>query len=136
MEQEEKKLRRLIYQYLYCLQSIQEYNEDTEEVLTPYALETKRQEIHYEIVEACIKYFDLKDNDISEILLRSKEIFSNLDKVCSCYSRNKEWELKNESDITHTFLCIWFFLDREKTIQFLNGELEAPDFSKHPSRVF
>ena len=71
MEQEEKKLRRLIYQYLYCLQSIQEYNEDTEEVLTPYALETKRQEIHYEIVEACIKYFDLKDNDISEILLRN-----------------------------------------------------------------
>lgn len=93
-------MEQVIYNYLANLKAIQDYQADTWDISTPYALEMRRQALHEELVST---YTSLCLNDdlvsVFDVYDKSKVIFGNLDKICEIYSLAKEWMLKDESDV-------------------------------------
>ncbi len=93
-------MEQAIYNYLANLKAIQDYQADTGDISTPYALEMRRQALHEELVST---YTSLCLNgdlvSVFDVYDKSKVIFGNLDKICEIYSLAKEWMLKDESDV-------------------------------------
>ena len=76
-----------IRRYLYSLQNIASYKNDTMDYMTPYALETRRQEAHNTMVQNLILPM-LEECDESEVYIRTKDITDNLDKVWKIYDNS------------------------------------------------
>ena len=66
-----------ILHYLFTLQSIATYKADTMDYMTPYGLETRRQEAHDAMVEHVILPM-LDTGDKAQVYARTKDITDNL----------------------------------------------------------
>lgn len=73
-----------ILRYLFALQSIAAYKADMMDYMTPYGLETRRQEAHDAMVEHVILPM-LDADDKALVYVRTKDITDNLDKVWAIY---------------------------------------------------
>lgn len=74
-----------ILNYLYALQNILAYKSDAMDFMTPYGLETRRQDAHNAMVQNVILPMLKSDVDSSEVYIRTKTITDNLDKVWKIY---------------------------------------------------
>ena len=91
------KLLELIEDYLFTLKDIENTIDDNGG-LTMYTFEVSRQEIHNEIVDEFMTWLP-EGIDRNIVYNRSKEIFSNLDKVCKVYSTAEEWKSDEYFDV-------------------------------------
>lgn len=93
-------MEQAIYNYLANLKAIQDYQADTGDISTPYALEMRRQALHEELVSTYTALC-LDDDLVSvfDVYDKSKIVFGNLDKICEIYSSCEEWKLKDNSDV-------------------------------------
>ena len=73
-----------ILHYLFALQNIAAYKADMMDYMTPYGLETRRQEAHDAMVEHVILPM-LDADDKALVYARTKDITDNLDKVWAIY---------------------------------------------------
>lgn len=116
------ELKEHIKKYLEILKVIQEMREPGYS-LTPYALEIARQDKHSEIVD-CLMVYLHNGTDRSDVYIRSKEIFNNLDKVNRIYSTAAEWRLRTDEDIHHLTNDLYHFLTSRTLHLFLEGKKE------------
>ena len=122
----------LIIDYLHCLRAIQEYRDDMEEALSPYAMEAKRQDLHAAIIASYVEDNGLTADDVSNVHQRSKEIFDCLDRLCQFYDYNDEWKLKSDHDIEVMSDCIRRHLERPNVKLYLNGQSDNADIWDRP----
>ena len=112
-----------IIRYIVVLQQIACYKFDADDVSTPYQLEMSRQAAHKTLFEKRILPMlkpveGITDDDMFQ---RTKEIFSNLDKVWKIYDAT-EFDLKDDECVQ--WLCIYLqkFLFSTETLLFLEGK--------------
>ena len=74
-----------ILNYLFVLQNIASYKNETTDHMTPYTFETMRQEAHNQMVRKVILPMLNGDVDESEVYIRTKMITDNLDKIWNIY---------------------------------------------------
>lgn len=105
-------LKDLIEEYLQTLADVQSSGFER----TPYILEIRRIDLHQKIADFLGEdtYFKLKD------------IFSNLDKVCSLYSDCNEWELKDDFDVSRMSEYLVKYLASDECQMYLEGKLDLP----------
>lgn len=106
-------MKELIREYLETIKNIQECNEVG---LVPYELNSERIRLHRKIAD----YLDLKNE--SEYL-RLKEIFSNMDLICSIYSECEEWKLRDSTDIALMTHDLFWFLSSSEARLFIDGKV-------------
>lgn len=116
-------LKETLIHYLYTLQAIQNWQSETV-ALTPYALETQRCNLHEYIVLSLIDRLNGGDIEYVDVYRRSKEIFSNLDKVNAIYSTADEWLLETDEDVNHMANDLYKFLTSRETLMYLEGKKE------------
>lgn len=116
-------LKEEITRYLYTLQAIQNWRRDID-AFTPYCLESSRSNIHERIVACLMDRLSGLDVEYSNIYYRSKEIFSNLDKVNAIYSTANEWMLETDEDVNHMTNDLYKFLTSRETLLYLEGQKE------------
>ena len=106
-------MKELIKEYLETIKNIQECNEVG---LIPYELNSERVRLHRLIAD----YLGLKNE--SEYL-RLKEIFSNMDLICSIYSDCEEWKLRDSTDIALMTNNLFYFLSSREAVLFIEGKV-------------
>lgn len=87
-----------ILRYLFALQSIAAYKADMMYYMTPYGLETRRQEAHDAMVEHVILPM-LDTDDKAQVYVRTKDITDNLDKVWAIYD-GSPFDLLDDAMVT------------------------------------
>lgn len=107
-------MKGLLKDYLRTIKGIQECDEMG---VSPYSLNNERIRLHRKIFE----YLGLK-NEFQ--YLRLKEVFSNMDLVCSLYSACEEWKLKDATDISLMADNLNRFLGSAEARLFLEGDVE------------
>ncbi len=107
-------MKGLIKEYLETIKNIQECNEVG---LIPYELNSERVRLHRKIAD----YLDLK-NEIE--YLRLKEIFSNMDLICSIYSECEEWKLRDSTDVALMTNNLYWFLTSAEAKMFIQGDVK------------
>ncbi len=113
-------MKELIKEYLETIKNIQECNEAG---LIPYELNSERVRLHRKIAD----YLGLKNE--SEYL-RLKDIFSNMDLICSIYSECEEWKLRDNTDIALMTNDLFWFLSSSEARLFIEGK--ASDLKQLP----
>ena len=113
-------MKELIKEYLETIKNIQECNEVG---LVPYELNSERVRLHRKIAD----YLGLK-NEFE--YLRLKEIFSNMNLICSIYSSCEEWKLKDRTDIALMTNNLFYFLSSSEALLFIEGK--ASDLRQLP----
>lgn len=113
-------MKELIKEYLEIIKNIQECNEVG---LVPYELNSERVRLHRKIAD----YLGLK-NEFE--YLRLKEIFSNMNLICSIYSSCEEWKLKDRTDIALMTNNLFYFLSSSEARLFIEGK--ASDLKQLP----
>ncbi|MBQ3801802.1 MAG: hypothetical protein II837_16095 [Treponema sp.] len=106
-------MKELIKEYLETIKNIQGCNEVG---LIPYELNSERVRLHRLIAD----YLGLKNE--SEYL-RLKEIFSNMDLICSIYSDCEEWKLRDSTDIALMTNNLFYFLSSREAVLFIEGKV-------------
>lgn len=116
------KLARDIDGYVSVLQAIAEYKADTDDDRTPYQLEMRRKDMHdrlfsEDILPALSLRKGFTENDA---YLRSKDIFSNLDKVWRIYDMT-EFDITDDNCAKWLVTHLYHFLQTTETKYFLEG---------------
>lgn len=116
---------RLLIKYVLALQNITQYKADANDWQTPYQLETIRQNAHRELFDNAILPLLKLDEDISEddVYLRSKELFSNLDKIWKIYD-GTEFDLTDDNCMEWMVLYLYRFLNTTETKLYLEGKIQ------------
>lgn len=109
-------LEELVEEYLQTLADIQSSGLER----TPYTLEIRRIDLHQKIADYLGKdmYFKLKD------------IFCNLDKVCSLYSDCDEWKLKDDFDVSRMSESLVRYLMSDDCQMYLEEKLDLPVYRR------
>lgn len=122
-------MKELIKEYLETIKNIQECNEVG---LVPYELNSERVRLHRKIAD----YLGLK-NEFE--YLRLKEIFSNMNLICSIYSSCEEWKLKDRTDIALMTNNLFYFLSSSEALLFIEGKVsdlkQLPCIQNHIKEV-
>lgn len=108
-------MKELLKDYLRTIKGIQECDEMG---VSPYSLNNERIRLHKKIANL----LGLKSE---AEYLRLKEVFSNMDLVCSLYSACEEWKLKDETDISLMADNLNRFLGSAEARLFLEGDVSA-----------
>ncbi len=106
-------MKELLKDYLRTIKGIQECDEMG---VSPYSLNNERIRLHKKIAD----WLGLKGE---AEYLRLKEVFSNMDLVCSLYSACEEWKLKDETDISLMADNLHRFLGSAEARLFLEGDV-------------
>lgn len=113
-----------IFEYLLVLQQIVECrNADFENMQTPYALETKRCELHRKLLETHVFLFLEDGADYNLAYERSKNIFNNLDKVWHIYNDySLPFDIKDNEVLRELSKKLTSFLLKTETLYYLEGK--------------
>lgn len=116
---------RLLIKYVLALQNIMQYKVDANDWQTPYQLETIRQNAHQELFDEAILPMLSLDEDVceDEVYLRSKELFSNLDKIWKIYDQT-EFDLTDDNCMQWMVLYLYKFLNTTETKLYLEGKIQ------------
>lgn len=117
------KLLELIEDYLFTLKDIENTIDDNGG-LTMYTFEVSRQELHNEIVDEFMTWLP-EGIDRNIVYNRSKEIFSNLDKVCKVYSTAEEWKYDDYFDVKDMAKYVRNYLTLSVVRQYLSGKIDV-----------
>lgn len=117
------KLLEIIEDYLFTLKDIEDTIDDNGG-LTIYTFEVSRQELHNEIVDEFMTWLP-EGIDRNIVYNRSKEIFSNLDKVCKVYSNAEEWKSDEYFDIKDMAKYVRNYLTLSVVRQYLSGKINV-----------
>ena len=120
-------LRDIIKDYIQTLKNIQELGENK----TPYALDEMRNKLHRQILCTLSSFADFKD--FSDVYIRSKTIFENLDAICEIFSSCEEWKLELDGDVSAMTTYLWHYLIAPETLMYLEGKVNLP---AHIRRLF
>lgn len=114
-----------IQKYLYSLQNILFYQQDACDFCTPYQLEMNRQNAHNELVANHILPMLKLDSSFSDtdVYIRTKLIFSNLDKVWKIYD-NTEFDLKDDTCLAFLALYLEKLFTSSECKNYLEGKTE------------
>ena len=113
-------LEDLLKDYLFTVKNIQEIGM----IQTPYALEEQRQKLHHQILEELNTCYGL--GNISDIYIRSKTIFENLDVINGLYSECEEWKLKTDTDVVLMARDLNKYLTSAECRMYLSGDTIKP----------
>ena len=113
-------LKAVIKDYVETLKNIQELGE----IKTPYALDELRNTLHKQILDLLSCYADFKD--FTDVYIRSKTIFENLDLICEIFSTCEEWKLKSAGDVSAMSRYLWTYLTTSETLMYLEGRVNLP----------
>lgn len=116
------KLLDLIEDYLFTLKDIENTIDDNGG-LTMYTFEVSRQELHNEIVDEFMTWLP-EGIDRNIVYTRSKEIFSNLDKVCKLYSTAEEWKSDDYFDVMDMAKYVRNYLTLSVVRQYISGRID------------
>jgi len=116
---------RLLIKYVLALQNIMQYKVDANDWQTPYQLETIRQNAHQELFDNAILPLLELNESVSEddVYLRSKELFSNLDKIWKIYDQT-EFDLTDDNCMEWMVLYLYKFLNTTETKLYLEGKIQ------------
>ena len=107
-------MKGLLKDYLRVVRSVQSCGEAG---IAVYSLNNERIRLHKKIAD----WLGLK----GEVeYLRLKEVFSNMELVCSLYSTCEEWKLKDETDISLMANNLHWFLTSAEARLFLEGDVK------------
>lgn len=114
-----------ILRYLFSLQSIAQYKIDANDWQTPYQLETIRQNAHDKVFkENILPTLYLVDGfDEHDSYMRSKEIFSNLDKVWKIYDET-DFDITKDECVPWMAIYLWKILRSTECKYFLEGRTQ------------
>jgi len=118
-------LENLLKDYLNTIKNIQEIGM----IQTPYALEEQRQKLHHQILEELNTCYGL--GNISDIYIRSKTIFENLDVINGLYSECEEWKLKTDRDVVMMARDLDKYLTSGECRMYLSGDVDNPVHIKY-----
>lgn len=116
------KLLELIETYLFILKDIENTIDDNVG-LTMYTFEMSRQRLHNEITDELMTWLP-EGIDRNVVYNRSKEIFSNLDKVCKVYSTAEEWKSNDYYDIKDMAKYVRNYLVLSVVRQYISGKID------------
>ena len=113
------EMKKVIKKYLETLQGIEQLRIETG-IGTPYGLEQRRAEIHYKLFyEHILPMLNIAEgHDDSDAYMRSKEIFSRLDRVFRIYSM-MPFDLTDNDCLIDLSKFLYRFLLTTETIYFL-----------------
>lgn len=115
-------MKQDVLEYLETLQQIVECREaDFENWSTPYALETKRRETHRRLFENHIQPFLEDGTDIEDAYQRSKDIFSNLDRVYAIFNA-MPFDINDHGEMTIFSRQLASFLLKTEVLYYLEGK--------------
>jgi hypothetical protein len=111
-------MEKIIKKYLKTLQSIELFREDG--IGTPYGLEQRRVELHHKLFyEHILPMLNIVEGyDDSDAYMRSKEIFSRLDKVFRHYTM-MPFDLRDNDCVIELTKILHHFLLSTEVIYFL-----------------
>jgi hypothetical protein len=111
--------------YLFTLQSIALYKFDTDDYSTPYQFEQSRKIAHDRLFQENILPTLKLEEGFSEYdaYNRSKEIFSNLDRVWKIYDET-EFDLTKDDTIPWLVLYLWKLLRSTEGEYYLEGHTQ------------
>lgn len=111
-----------INDYVSVLQAIAEYKVDVEDDRTPYQLEMRRKDMHDKLfTEDILPILSLRKGFTeNDAYFRSKEIFSNLDKVWRIYDMT-EFDITDDNCTKWLVTHLYHFLQTTETKYFLEG---------------
>lgn len=109
-------------EYCIALQRIALYRADTDDYTTPYQLEMCRQAAHMKLFEERILPILKPVDSFSEtdVFMRTKEIFSNLDKVWKTYGQT-DFDLVNDECADFLPYYLQKFIESSECKNFLEG---------------
>lgn len=111
--------------YLFTLQSIAQYKFDANDCSTPYQFEQSRKIAHDRLFQENILPTLKLEEGFSEYdaYNRSKEIFSNLDRVWKIYDET-EFDLTKDDTIPWLVLYLWKLLRSTEGKYYLEGHTQ------------
>ena len=113
-------LEDLLKDYLFTVKNIQEIGM----IQTPYALEEQRQKLHHQILKELNDCYGL--GNTSDIYIRSKTIFENLDVINGLYSECEEWKLKTDRDVVMMARDLNKYITSGECRMYLSGDTTNP----------
>lgn len=116
------KLADDILEYLEILQAIATYKVDAADNHTPYQLEIRRKDAHDRLFnEDILPLLTLKDGFTEDdAYLRSKDLFSNLDKIWKIYDLT-DFDITDGNCIRWLQAHLYHFLLTTETLYYLEG---------------
>lgn len=108
--------------YVFALQAIAHYRADTDDYTTPYQLEMRRQAMHQKLFDNVIlPTLHLADGFTEhDAFLRSKELFSHLDRIWGVYDRTP-FNLQDDDCVSWLALYIDKYLSSTEAKYYLEG---------------
>lgn len=115
-----------ILDYLFALQRIELYKEDSGDWQSPYQLEMCRIEMHRKLFDNQILptlHLDVEGFTEDDAFIRSKELFGNLDKIWRIYDLTP-FDIKEDNDVAWMAKYLDKFLNTTETKYFLEGRIQ------------
>lgn len=115
-----------IKNYLFALQRIELYKEDSGDCMSPYQFEMNRIDAHRELFDNDILPFlrhDVEGFNEHDAFVRSKELFSNLDKIWAIYDATP-FDIKKDTCVKWLAKYLYKFLTSTETKYFLEGKTQ------------
>ncbi len=115
-----------IRNYLFALQRIELYKEDSGDCMSPYQFEMNRIGAHRELFDNDILpslCCDMEGFNEHDAFVRSKELFSNLDKIWAIYDATP-FDIKEDTCVMWLAKYLYKFLNSTETKYFLEGKTQ------------